>query len=39
MLEILFTFLILVAIIGGLIALLAGFHIHARLTDDAEEGE
>jgi hypothetical protein len=37
--DLILTFLSLAAIIGGLIALLAGFHIHARLADDAEEGE
>jgi len=37
--DLILTFLGLAAVIGGLIALLAGFHIYASLADDAEEGE
>ena len=39
MIDLILTFLGLVALIGGLIALLAAFHLYARLADDAEEGE
>jgi hypothetical protein len=37
--DLVLTFLSLAALIGGLIALLAAFHIYASLADDAEEGE
>ena len=37
--DLILTFLSLAAVIGGLIALLAGFHIYASMADDAEEGE
>jgi len=39
MLDLILTFLSLVAIIGGLIALLAAFHLYARRPVDVEEGE
>ena len=37
--ELILTFLGLAALIGGLIALLAAFHLYARRPDDAEEAE
>ena len=37
--ELILTFLSLAALIGGLIALLAAFHLYARRPDAAEKGE
>jgi hypothetical protein len=37
--DLILTFLSLAAVIGGLIALLAAFHLYARRPVDAEEAE
>lgn len=37
--DLVLDFLAVAVVIGGLIALLAAFHIYARLADDEEEAE
>jgi hypothetical protein len=39
MFDLVLDFLAVAFVIGGLIAILAAFHIYARLADDEEEAE